>query len=614
MYLAGREHFSIVTDHKPLLQIINTKSLCDIENPRLQRLREKLIPYNFTLEWKKGSDHAVPDALSRSPVESPTREDEVAENELEEHMHNLVIANVSSMSEDIKYPDLLLEEICKYSNQDPEYNALRKTIIQGFPSNHNELEPCVQPYAKMKDLLSVDGRLIICGQRLVIPTQLRKEVLKHLHSSHQGIDKTRRRARQSVYWPGIDNDIKNTTNTCKECQAFLPSIQKEPIIQVEEPSRPFESVSSDYFQHAGHEYLIYTDRLSGWPMVKMFRNGATAVKLISTLRKFFAATGIPEALRADNGPQYTAAAFRKFLREWAVRIITSSPYYPQSNGHAESSVKAVKHLIVKCTRRGNLDTDEFAFGLLELRNSPRADGRSPAQVLFGHPIRSLVPVHKLAYSAEWQRNEDDCQKKRAELKEKVEYRYNLNAKPLPPFRVGSRVLIQDQKTKRWTINGTITKVGAYRQYEVKKDGGKLVWRNRRHLRQRYPIVQQPSTATKQPSQSLQSPATPSNQLTSNDLQTPVSNTHHDEFPTPTLTPNSYNTPPKRMEHHDIPVLTPNPPYKIPADIRKNKNISPSKPNSPNSSDTDSVTPLPARRRQTTRRLQVNPRDKSYKQK
>ena len=166
-------------------------------------------------------------------------------------------------------------------------------------------------------------------------------------------------------------------------------------------------------------------------MVKTFNNGATATKLISALRKIFAATGVPERLRADNGPQYISKELRNFLEQWSVTISPSSPHYHQSNGHAESSVKAVKHLIIKTTTNGNLDTDEFALGLLEIRNSPRSDGRSPAQVLFGHPIRSNVPAHKRAYEKEWQKDEDLCDEKKREIKEKVEMKYNTTAKSLP---------------------------------------------------------------------------------------------------------------------------------------------------------------------------------------
>lgn len=68
-------------------------------------------------------------------------------------------------------------------------------------------------------------------------------------------------------------------------------------------------------------------------------------------------------------------------------------YNPQANGHAEAAMKVIQKLINTTTKDGRLDDDDFAHGLLELRNNPRADGRSPSQVLFGHPLRSAIPVH-----------------------------------------------------------------------------------------------------------------------------------------------------------------------------------------------------------------------------
>ena len=617
MYLAGRNHFKIITDHKPLLPIINTKSLADIENPRLQRLREKLISYNFTLCWKKGAEHAVPDALSRAPADNPTKEDEIVEQELEDHIHAVTMLNINSIkTDDEESHDLLLEEIHMNSTEDPEYNLLKKTILDGFPSNHNEMEASMQPYAKMKDRLCIDGKLILCGHRLVIPRKMRKDVLKRLHSSHQGIVKTRQRARQTVYWPGIDNDVTNTVNACKDCQELLPSLQKEPMMSETEPSRPFQSVSTDYFDHAGKPYLIYTDRLSGWPMVKTFNNGATATKLISALRKIFAATGVPERLRADNGPQYISKELRNFLEQWSVTISPSSPHYHQSNGHAESSVKAVKHLIIKTTTNGNLDTDEFALGLLEIRNSPRSDGRSPAQVLFGHPIRSNVPAHKRAYEKEWQKDEDLCDEKKREIKEKVEMKYNTTAKSLPEFQIGSHVNIQDHRTGRWSHPGVVVKVGMNRQYLVKKKNGRLVWRNRRHLRQQYPIIPNPIQQSPPTQPYYNSPPkynTPQRVSLSNEpeeltLLNPEK--HHIPSPRRTQTETVQRETPNEEALIHIPSpKTTNPGIakanKVPLSKIKNFLKSPLR---PNSSEPQLVE---GRRRQAPKRLQIDPKRKNY---
>ena len=49
-YLKGLPHFTAATDHKPLEGIFK-KDLFEVQNPRLQRMREKLLLYTFTVKW-----------------------------------------------------------------------------------------------------------------------------------------------------------------------------------------------------------------------------------------------------------------------------------------------------------------------------------------------------------------------------------------------------------------------------------------------------------------------------------------------------------------------------------------------------------------------------------
>ena len=56
--------------------------------------------------------------------------------------------------------------------------------------------------------LAVDGGLLMRGNRLVIPSALQAEVLTQLHVGHQGIQKCRERAKQSVWWPGLSSKIE----------------------------------------------------------------------------------------------------------------------------------------------------------------------------------------------------------------------------------------------------------------------------------------------------------------------------------------------------------------------------------------------------------------------
>lgn len=183
--------------------------------------------------------------------------------------------------------------------------------------------------------------------------------------------------------------------------------------------------------------------------------------------------------------QFRAKRVRDFLQTWGVEWKPSTPYYPQSNGHAEVTVKAVKSLVAKTTKNGDLDCDEFAKGLLEIRNGPRIGGRSPAQILFGLPMRSTVPTHHRAYAAEWQRVATECDEKVESERQKVKVRYDKTAKPLPLFGIGTWVNVQDQKSGRWEKTGVVVAVGKNRDYLVKLPSGRVLWRNRRFLRRHH---------------------------------------------------------------------------------------------------------------------------------
>ena len=70
MYLQGLPHFTVQTDHKPLIPILNNKLLIDM-SPRIHAMRMKQMKYSFTAEYVRGKDMLDADALSRAPTETP---------------------------------------------------------------------------------------------------------------------------------------------------------------------------------------------------------------------------------------------------------------------------------------------------------------------------------------------------------------------------------------------------------------------------------------------------------------------------------------------------------------------------------------------------------------
>lgn len=91
LFLAGLPHFTVITDHHPLIPILNNHRLDEIENPRLQRLKTRIMGYNFTAEWVKGILNNVPDALSRNPVSDPQPSEMLAERDMDNKPENTLM-------------------------------------------------------------------------------------------------------------------------------------------------------------------------------------------------------------------------------------------------------------------------------------------------------------------------------------------------------------------------------------------------------------------------------------------------------------------------------------------------------------------------------------------
>ncbi len=477
MYLQGLK-FKLVIDHKPLIPILNSFTLDMVDNPRLRRLKEKLTFYRFDTVWKRGKEHCIPDALSRAPIADPTEED-CFTDELDECVARVVRAVAASLRpEHLKDP--YLEKLKAAARVDPSYMTLLEAVKTGFPEEkRNVQEGVLRDFWKVRAELTCHEGLVLKGAQIVVPADLRKSVLADLHLSHQEKDRTKRRARQTVYWPGINSDITSTVEACEQCQIYQPSQQKETMLSDPMATRPFEDTSADLFSFGKFHYLVFVDRYSGWPCVHVWRADPTSQQVISALIQDFTVYGVPLRLRSDGGPQFTSSSFQNFLHEWNVKAGVSSPHYPQSNGHAEAAVKAMKGLVKKSNCNGNLRDEAFLAGLLEWRCTPKDHGSSPAQLLYGRSIRSRVPTTETALD----RADKSVNDRRHNLKEKVTARYNTGARDLPVLKQGQAVRVQNTTTKLWDTVGIVVRAEAKeRNYLVKIDKHVFIRRNRKYLR------------------------------------------------------------------------------------------------------------------------------------
>ena len=482
LYLLGLPAFTLAVDHLPLKSILDRQTLDAVENPRLQRMKAEMAPYVFETVWTKGKCHRVPDALSRNPASVPSEDDLEEEMDLYGSIAVVTTDAVSVLERAapgesvarrfVPEDDVTIMRLAEAGSRDPDYVVLKEAVL-------DESAEVPAEFAKVKASLWVDRGLVLHGSRIVVPRGERKSVLDRLHDAHLGEERTLRRARGSVYWPGISADVKNKVRSCRVCQEHRPSQAPEELLRDEFPHFAFQELAADYGEVSGRHTLIVVDRWSGFPAVYPVVGNPTSAKTEAALRLHFGIFGAPLRLFTDGGLVFTSDEFRRFLEAWGVRQRVSSARYPQSNGLAESAVKTVKHLLYKTG--GTATSSEFLEGLLAYRLTPRDGGRSPSEMVFGQQVKSRLPVMmatRLCPKVSVQEHLD----KAGTIAARVKKRADAHAVPLRPLQKGDRVYVQSDVDGKWRKTGQIMRCGDHREYWVKMDQGGRVLRNRRMLR------------------------------------------------------------------------------------------------------------------------------------
>lgn len=146
-FFEGLPTFDLVTDHKPLVPILNNNALDKLDNPRLLRLRLKMLRYSFVARWVPGKHHVAADALSRAPVDQASVDDELGGG-LPSFTAKLALMSLTNLEtpKDGAATDLVLEKINRAAAADPVMTKLRNHIATGFPNDKCNLDMELRPY------------------------------------------------------------------------------------------------------------------------------------------------------------------------------------------------------------------------------------------------------------------------------------------------------------------------------------------------------------------------------------------------------------------------------------------------------------------------------------
>ena len=395
----------------------------------------KLQPYDISMIYKPGVDNPA-DYLSRHPQKELSCDVSRAEKVAEEYIA-YIVDNTTPKA-------MSLDEIATETEND----ATLKTVKEALKTNRwydarvkfNLLpNPLFKTLYNCRDELSVwNDKILLKGNKIIIPETLQMKVVELAHQGHQGIVKTVALLREKVWFKAMQSTAEATVRNCQLSQISTPQTSKEPLKMSKLPPAPWVEISADFGQvEDGLYIMVIQDEYSRYPIVEILKSTSSQT-VIPILDKVFSEFGIPWQVKTDNGPPFNSHEFATYLKHMGVKHRKITPLWPQANAETERFMRTIKKII-----RGKPKNwkQEMYKRLLAYRATPShsTTGIAPATVLFGRDVRTKLPS-MIATT-----NSDSDMRQRDEANKEKMKRYADNKAYVKPsdFKVGDSVLVKN---------------------------------------------------------------------------------------------------------------------------------------------------------------------------
>ena len=246
---------------------------------KIQRIVNRMMDYDFVVEYRPGKEN-ISDYTLRHPMPlHKCSKFELRTTKEVQHYVNYIVS--------CDTPKAVTKEQVN-TDEDPALQASKSCIHQGCIDTK---VTSIQEYKHVfHELTSVD-RIVLRGDRIVVPAKLRQKVIEIGHEGHQGHQGqvcTKQLLRAYVWFPGMDSQCDKFVSTCIACQSNTPETHRESLKMTELPDRPWDKVSMDFCgpMANGHLALVFYCQYARYPVVE-FVASTREKATIPVFRKVF---------------------------------------------------------------------------------------------------------------------------------------------------------------------------------------------------------------------------------------------------------------------------------------------------------------------------------------
>ena len=148
----------------------------------------------------------------------------------------------------------------------------------------------------------MQNELLYKDFRVIKPYTLKKKMMQQLHSSHQEMESSLRRARESFFWSSITGAVRKHISGCGVCNTVKSAQEREPLQSSETPERSRTKVEeTDIFEFEKANYLVIVDYYSSYLEVEPLKDLFAATTIVKSA---FSRHRIPDTVVSDNGTHF----------------------------------------------------------------------------------------------------------------------------------------------------------------------------------------------------------------------------------------------------------------------------------------------------------------------
>ncbi len=157
-----------MTDHKPLVKILGDRTLDEITNTRLFRLKQRTLPWRFEIVHMSGKSNHAADATSRHPSPSTSNYAGIGSLSLHTDMDKIEHALMAAICrEAASFTALSWDRLTSETAMDPGMSTLITTIEKGFPAKRHLVDDSIGIFWKIRKSLYITDGVIMFEDRIV---------------------------------------------------------------------------------------------------------------------------------------------------------------------------------------------------------------------------------------------------------------------------------------------------------------------------------------------------------------------------------------------------------------------------------------------------------------